>query len=462
VVKGRPVTGGRTGAAAVMALACLLVMAVPVLASGQAGAAGSPTTPTGATSSTSATSSTTTTRPTSATSSTTTTRPGSPSQAQIDSTESQVAALVSQISYQQAVLDQADEAYNRSVVRAKATQASLQTTAASIAADRSLLDVERARLRDEAVQAYIGDSSSGAVAALFSSPTSTAQIRNLYSTISAANLAADVARINAGQRALNATQSRLLVEQQSETAQLAHESLARQKAADISAQSVTTLGQVKGILAEEVAQQAANQAMSAVGVAATAKSASVADTAAIQASQDSQVAGAVGNGSPAAASAAAAADQAAGLAATIGGSWAGPVTITGGGLPQPAGTAAVHAAMAYLGVPYVWGGMGPQGVDCSGLTALAWAAAGVPLPHSAADQYAVSHHVSMSELIPGDLLFYDFNGTGIDHVVMYVGPTVGGLPTPYGSDTVIEAAHTGTVVKFAPYWPAGLVGAARP
>ncbi len=459
MVKGRPVTGGRTGTAAVMALACLLVVGVPALAPGPAGAAGTPggpTTPTGGTSSTQVTSST------SATGSTTTTRPGSPSQAQIDSTESQVAALVSQISYQQAVLDQADEAYNRSVVSVKATQASLQTTTASIAADKSQLGVERARLRNEAVQAYIGDSSSGAVAALFSSPTSTAQIRSLYSTISAANLAADVARINAGQRALTATQSRLLVEQQSETAQLAQESQTRQRAADISAQSVATLGQVKGVLAEEVAQQAANQAMLAAGVAATAKSASVADTAAIQASQDSQVAGAVGNGSPAAASAAAAANQAAGLAATISGSWGGPVTITGGGLPQPAGTAAVHAAMAYLGVPYVWGGMGPQGVDCSGLTALAWAAAGVPMPHSAADQYAVSHHVSMSELIPGDLLFYDFDGTGIDHVVMYVGPTVGGLPTPYGSDTVIEAAHTGTVVKFAPYWPAGLVGAARP
>jgi len=452
VEKGRPFTGGRAGAAAVAALACALGLVVPVLTSGPAGAA--TTTGTAATTATS-TSST-------ATSTTTTTRPGSHTQAQIDSTESQVAALVSQISYQQAVLDQADEAYNRSVVNVMATQASLQTTAASLAADKDQLAVERARLRDEAVQAYIGDSSSGAVAALFSSPTTTAQIRNLYSTIGAANLSADVARISAGQRALSAAQSRLLAEQQAETAQLAQQDQTRRKAAAISAQSVATLGQVQGILAEEVAQQAAQQAEFAAGVAATAKSASVADTAAIQASQDSQVAGAVGNGSPAAASAAAAASQAAGLAATISGSWGGPVTITGGGTPQPAGTAAVHAAMAYLGVPYVWGGEGPHGVDCSGLTALAWAAAGVGLPHSAADQYAESNHVSMSALVPGDLLFYDFNGTGIDHVVMYVGPTVGGLPTPYGRDTVIEAAHTGTVVKFAPYWPAGLVGAARP
>ena len=60
-------------------------------------------------------------------------------------------------------------------------------------------------------------------------------------------------------------------------------------------------------------------------------------------------------------------------------------------------------------------------------------------------------------LEPGDLLFYDFDGTGIDHVVMYVGPTLDGQPTPYGSGTIIQAAHTGTVVTLRP----GLVGGLR-
>jgi cell wall-associated NlpC family hydrolase len=87
---------------------------------------------------------------------------------------------------------------------------------------------------------------------------------------------------------------------------------------------------------------------------------------------------------------------------------------------------------------------------------LAWGAAGVPLLHSAEIQYQESTPIPLNQVQPGDLLFYDLEADGIDHVVMYVGSG------PYGADTIIQAAHTGTVVEFDPVWYAGLVGAGRP
>ena len=92
------------------------------------------------------------------------------------------------------------------------------------------------------------------------------------------------------------------------------------------------------------------------------------------------------------------------------------------------GGAALRGAEKYLGVPYQWGGASTSGLDCSGLTMLAWHAAGVDLLHSAAIQYDESAHIPLSQVQPGDLLFYDLEGDGIDHVVMYVGSG------PYGAE----------------------------
>jgi cell wall-associated NlpC family hydrolase len=159
----------------------------------------------------------------------------------------------------------------------------------------------------------------------------------------------------------------------------------------------------------------------------------------------------VASGSPAAVQATQSANQATGDAG-------GAVTV-GTGSPQVAtgaGAKAIQAAEQYLGVPYVWGGASKSGVDCSGLTMLAWKAAGVTLVHSAALQYAQTTPVALSQVRPGDLLFYDIDGSGIDHVVMYVGSGA------YGAATIIQASQPGTVVSFDPYWTYGLVGAGRP
>jgi cell wall-associated NlpC family hydrolase len=128
-----------------------------------------------------------------------------------------------------------------------------------------------------------------------------------------------------------------------------------------------------------------------------------------------------------------------------------PPPVTGGG----SGAVAVRAAESQLGVPYVWGGATPGvGFDCSGLTMWSWEQAGVSLAHGATDQYYAIAHVSMSNLQPGDLIFYG-DASYLYHVVMYVGSG------PYGSDTVIQAEETGTNVMFSPI-PPGAYGAGQP
>src|SRR5205807_8390059 len=110
--------------------------------------------------------------------------------------------------------------------------------------------------------------------------------------------------------------------------------------------------------------------------------------------------------------------------------------------------AAVNTAKAQLGKPYVYGGAGPDSFDCSGLTMYAWRAGGVGLPHSAEMQYNSIAHISVSQLQPGDLVFFY---TPIEHVGIYV-----------GGGQMIDAPYTGAVVRYDSIYNPNLVGAGRP
>jgi|HubBroStandDraft_2_1064218.scaffolds.fasta_scaffold81102_4 cell wall-associated NlpC family hydrolase len=125
--------------------------------------------------------------------------------------------------------------------------------------------------------------------------------------------------------------------------------------------------------------------------------------------------------------------------------------------PSPAAAKAIAYARAQLGKPYLWGGTGPAGYDCSGLVMEAWASAGVQIERTSEDQWASLPHIPASQLRPGDLVYYaGSDGTQSDpgHVVMYIG---GGW--------VIQAFGTGYPVMRTPLAAvdAGpLTGYARP
>lgn len=88
------------------------------------------------------------------------------------------------------------------------------------------------------------------------------------------------------------------------------------------------------------------------------------------------------------------------------------------------GYGAVGAARSYLDTPYVWGGTSRAGVDCSGLTYLAWQQMGVNIGRTTYDQYPNSTRVSAGQLRPGDLVFSNFGAMGLEgpgHVGMYIG-----------------------------------------
>ena len=114
---------------------------------------------------------------------------------------------------------------------------------------------------------------------------------------------------------------------------------------------------------------------------------------------------------------------------------------------SPRASAAVRLAMAQLGKPYVWATSGPSSFDCSGLMLFAWRAAGVSLPHSSRSQFASTARVSVSQIRPGDLVFF---GRPIHHVGMYV-----------GNGQMVEASRSGRPVKLGSILRRDMVGVGR-
>lgn len=98
-------------------------------------------------------------------------------------------------------------------------------------------------------------------------------------------------------------------------------------------------------------------------------------------------------------------------------------------------------ARQFVGNPYRWGGTSlTKGADCSGFTLSVYANYGVSLPHSSKAQANCGTRIDLSELQPGDLVFY--GGKNIHHVAMYIGN---------GQVVHAQSTNTGIVVSSMNY-----------
>jgi cell wall-associated NlpC family hydrolase len=82
----------------------------------------------------------------------------------------------------------------------------------------------------------------------------------------------------------------------------------------------------------------------------------------------------------------------------------------------------MHIVEGYLGTPYKLGGDDIDGIDCSNLVRVLYRDYdGTRLPSSTKKLYRLHHSVAPDDLSVGDLVFFDFNNTGVSHVGVYLG-----------------------------------------
>ncbi len=118
------------------------------------------------------------------------------------------------------------------------------------------------------------------------------------------------------------------------------------------------------------------------------------------------------------------------------------------------GNQLVSLAENVVGSPYKYGGSSPKGFDCSGLVYYTHNKLGIKVPRTTRQQARHANKLSMSDIRPGDILFFRIYGNGISHVGIYT-----------GNNQFIHAPQSGKYVSYAsitdPFWRERLVKAGR-
>ena len=334
----------------------------------------------------------------------------------LSSAEAQAALITSQLATDQQLLDTTSQQYDAAQQQLQQVGQQITQIEAGVARDRTQVTDDTANLRQEAVATYMSGTNDNSLQTLFTSGGEQASVAGEYRAVASGDISGAIDALDVAQTHLATQKGQLESAQAQDQAALSQAAGAQQSAQATVGNQQATLSQVKGQIATLVAQRQAAQ---------------------LAASHAAFLARAAASKGPALVDAPTRAPR--------------PAPPVLPNLPAAGGAAtALAAAESQEGVPYKWGGETPGvGFDCSGLVQWAWRQAGVNLPRTAAAQYGAIAHVSLSDLQPGDLLFW--GSGGISHVGMYV-----------GGGAIINAPETGEVVRIEPIWNNGLVGAGRP
>jgi peptidoglycan DL-endopeptidase CwlO len=367
----------------------------------------------------------------------------------ISDAKAKAAAIESELTQAQGQMSALSQQYDAAQYRLSQINSSIATTKANVAADEAQVAKNKATLSKAAVANYISDGTAAAQNPIFSGNEKTLGATTEYNKIAEGDISLAVANLNTAENSLNAQVSQLQGEQSQAQSQVTIEQNAVNQNAQAVQQQKNALAQEQGQIAQLVQQQQQAEAAAAAKAAEQRQQAAAAAAAAAATAAAAAAASRTSTSTSSSSSSDPSPNRSSGSASLVGLSQAAPPPTSAGG------SGAVQAAESQIGVPYVWGGESPKGsgspgFDCSGLTAWSWGQAGVGLPHFSGAQMADSTPVPISDLEPGDLLFYGPGGS--THVAMYVGP-----------GTMIEAPYTGASV-----WTTGLrlggdfVGAGRP
>jgi cell wall-associated NlpC family hydrolase len=365
--------------------------------------------------------------------------PTSASADQLSSLKAQAEGVASQIqtlgNQEDALSEQYDEANNTlQTDKQKVAQAAGQVASADASANKA-----KQTLRTEALNAYIHNGTAGAsgTASLGSADQSLLRAEYVSSLTNDESDAQDQYHLAALQA--STAKNALEAAQNAAQQQVATLDSDRQQVSATQSQLQAVYNKDQGQIATLVAQiQAQQEAAEQAAATAAANARVAAQAAAARAAAAAAIPTALAAHTVATPASTGSSTTAPSPSSSTSSGPSAPVVDNPPPPPGAGAAGAVAAAETRLGDEYVWGAAGPTTFDCSGLVQWAFAQVGISLPHYSGAQFADGVQIPMSDLEPGDLVFFSDPG---EHVAIYI-----------GGGQVIEAPHTGAVVHIVPMY----------